>query len=85
MKKIIHVTEEDIRSGTVSSYNKCPIALALTRITRVGEISVGRRCTVIWYNDEWKEVKLSWRARRFIHRFDAGKKVHPFSFKLKVD
>lgn len=77
----VYVTETDIESGRKYTLTSCPIAFALSRITRK-RISVGAR--------RFREVGMSTdyplpaSAVSFIAAFDLGKEIHPFSFKVNI-
>ena len=82
---LVKVTQEDIDNGVICSGGLCPIALASAREfglnTEVNKV----RCRVFrkgrFVVDDYD---LPRSARRFITRFDKGKIVKPFNFKLKV-
>lgn len=79
MRKLIKVTEDDIRYGIRSNCDACPIARAasreIDRFVAVGGSSaeIGRLFCA-----------LPRSAMRFIRRFDNGAPVKPFNFYLEV-
>jgi hypothetical protein len=79
--KVIEVTERDVKVGVQRDPFACPIARALKRAFRATEVSVG---TSIADVDERRGLQLPKRAQNFIERFDEGKTMKPFSFRLRV-
>ena len=78
---LITVKRSDIRRGKQSDPEQCPIALALVRTDSAlnGEsVSISDERARIGWN--WYNLPRS--ARRFVKRFDSGKKVAPFRFRL---
>jgi hypothetical protein len=78
---IVNVTASHIKRGVSGDSSSCPVALALR----------GKKYTFISVNDEIEFVNRSGSivtvpspksVAKFIDRFDDGKKVKPFSFKL---
>ena len=87
MKLKINVTAKDIENGQKCSASCCPIALSLKRKglfnSSVG--SVGTTTTSFIYEEiEYHRVPLPLTARQFIHAFDDGIPVKPFSFTLEL-
>ena len=80
----IRVTEEDITRGAVHSRNLCPIA----RAARRGASSPGPgslRSVAVERDWLWMpsgNAPLPDRASRWLYRFDRGKRVRPFSFRV---
>ena len=79
----VSVTETRIAKGRPGCEYVCPIALALHgagfRKAEVDEYKV-------WFDgmlDSYRTSLLPSPARRFVERFDLGKSVRPFTFKLK--
>lgn len=85
MRIKIEVTAEDIQQGKHSSPCACPVACAIRRTTGA---YVGVFGDYIDYCDprtnEDYVITPPLKVERFIHRFDGGKKVQPFSFTLVV-
>ena len=85
-KKTIRVTDKDILTGVRQSWCECPVAMAVKRAFRTARTNkpVHVPHEVIAVGD--LEETQSWFAetpgvvQRFITRFDAGKRVKPFSF-----
>ena len=80
MKKKINVTKRDIQLGEKDNALDCPVALAVkrhlpSRCLQVGSETVTFDCGSIFLPES---------AREFIHRFDTGKRVKPFSFTLEI-
>jgi hypothetical protein len=76
----IEVTQEDIDRGIPFSHTSCPIACAVQR-------TFGQPCWVYTHRmavftglPDVSRYALSGECVDFIARFDAGKKVEPFSF-----
>lgn len=77
----IRVTQDHIDRGMEGNINLCPIAQAIRACTEYPYAWVG---SIKWYTSVGGEsMMLPRKARRFIKRFDAGKPVKPFSFKLR--
>jgi hypothetical protein len=84
IKDEVFVTGEDIANGVPGEPEKCPVALALKRVYPDYEFCVGKNYIhtekdevgVLSFNDQVTTLKQS----RFVKRFDAGKRVEPFSF-----
>jgi hypothetical protein len=72
----VDVTEEDIAAGVPRRTSCCPIALAL------GREDVEVRHTRAWIGDG--EAVLPGEAWEFILRFDMGRPVLPFRFRLET-
>lgn len=79
----VSVTETRIAKGRPGCEYACPIALALRgagfRKAEVDDYNV-------WFDgmlDSGRTGFLPSPARRFVERFDLGKSVRPFTFKLK--
>lgn len=98
MKRItITLRPCDIRRGKRSDYTQCPIALAGQRQIPSFSVQAFHHHLVIYRHDpvESKVAGFPCYSRRqydlpkaavtFIKRFDAGKRVEPFSFDLEVD
>lgn len=75
----IYVTKNDIKNGKRGNCSKCPVALALYRRFPDFKIKVG---ALIKIGHELLEIKN--RVAFFIHDFDGGKKVKPFSFYIVI-
>jgi len=76
----IEVTAEDIKNGVFTDCRSCPVALALDRHTgdwwSVGTSTATRIET-------GARFLLPPSACRWIHNFDCGDPVEPFSFELE--
>ena len=79
---IIKVTKKHIKEGKCGSYRNCPIALALKSkgFTRVyvdgGDVRAHNSAGFI-------DANLPIRAMKFIVKFDSGRPVKPFSFRIQ--
>ena len=81
-EKTVKVTKRDIQRGERINSRKCPVALALRRLT-TRDIWVG--ISTIWERGfKRKEVKLPKAAQVFIERFDDERAVKPFTFKITL-
>jgi hypothetical protein len=70
----IEVTARCIKKGIVDDNNYCPIGLAVHK-------AVGNK---VFDRIEWSDRRLAKKVTKFINAFDAGGKVKPFSFVLKL-
>ena len=77
---IIKVLKEDIRKGKRQNAQYCPIARAIKRKTKRGDVMVDSRRVMFG----WMTFEMPVRAENFIMNFDAGKPVKPFQFELEV-
>ena len=84
----IKVCQTHINKGLYDDLRNCPIALAIKAHPTIKRLkcksSVMVECGSVdirWIDDNYE---LPIKARQFIHRFDAGKKVKPFSFQIKL-
>jgi hypothetical protein len=76
----IRVTREDIHKGRRNSKSSCPVALAVNR--KIGQSAVALvGSDRIIAHDRWDLTKA---VRNFIYDFDMGKKVKPFTARLKM-
>lgn len=76
----VKVTKRDITSGTKFRADMCPVALALKR-SGISDPHVGMKN--VW-NRQYR-AKLPSEAVSFIHTFDRGGGVAPFSFTLSFE
>ena len=99
MKKVINVTDQDIKLGVRKSNKSCPIARAIRRTFKKGEkfvrvspngIGFGKvksysnlGCDCKYCLKYSHEVDTTLEIDKFISDFDAGREVHPFSFELE--
>lgn len=74
----IDVTQDDIDNGVAFDAMQCPVAKAMQRHWPYAAVD-GKCC---WPTHDRKPLPK--KALRFVDRFDAGKAVKPFKFKLKV-
>lgn len=81
MKYRFRVTQQHIDNASSTALH-CPIAACITENMATVKAWVANY-SVYDLNTSRKLGQLGWRCRRFIRRFDAGKKVRPFSFTLK--
>lgn len=79
MKKLIEVTEEDIKNGVRSIVDSCPIALAAHRQFKSKVIVTGPTIRL-----GGALVALPMEARVFIRNFDDRCPVQPFSFEIDI-
>jgi hypothetical protein len=79
MKVHVEVKQKHIDAGIRSEPWECPIAQALRSATRK-EWSVGRITACMGR----RRTKLPNEAQCFIRAFDAGRKVKPFAFDIKL-
>jgi len=76
----VRVEKEDIKNGMKMSNVCCPVALALNRTFQTTDVFVG--CGVLRVGDKLRDVPR--RVEKFIHRFDSGVRVRPFSFEIDI-
>jgi hypothetical protein len=74
----VEVTQDDIDNGVAGSHTKCPIALALRRLTGFGGATVGYTSCGPYH----ERYYLPAYARKFIGAFDSDKPVKPFTLEL---
>jgi hypothetical protein len=77
----VTVTKANIKQGEPDNRHDCPIALALNPLRSVtGSYSISVEYDTIEIGElSYKTPKA---VKVFLHRFDAGKKVKPFTFQL---
>lgn len=76
----VTVTKKDICNGKKYHSSSCPIARAVRRASGQRILSIGTDCFRV--GSSGKDNPLPIVARRFIGKFDGGKRVKPFSFVL---
>ena len=77
----IKVTEKHIAKGIRVHGDKCPVALAIKE-----KLKIERLCVYSYgANINGNAVRFPRAAALFVNRFDSGKSVKPFSFKLKLN
>ena len=82
---LINVTQEHIDNGLKRTCGKCPVALALLS-AGAPDPFVGKDMVWIDFSDpDCMGIVLPKEAHNFIHEFDEGKKVEPFSFTLNIN
>jgi hypothetical protein len=81
----IRVLRTDIKRGKPGSSSRCPVALAVRRVfgrhPDFTNVSVGLWIIV---SNKILDVRIPKVALEFIKRFDAGRKVKPFTFEIKT-
>lgn len=89
--KTISVTAELIAQGQVKHPNRCPIALAFkATFPDRGEIyevsDINQRVQVFNHDETYllRTYSLTQKECDFIHAFDRGEEVKPFTFKAKL-
>lgn len=78
MKIRIDVTDEDIRLGKRFSETSCPIARAARRA------GIKDPLVVMGIYSDGKHYCLPLAAQDFVHDFDHGNPVDPFSFEIEL-
>jgi hypothetical protein len=80
---LVEVTQQDINRGESVAW-ACPVARALQRVfpceveALYGELA--------WYFDDTVYTEIpSRRVQQFIERFDDGKPVQPFRFRVRAE
>lgn len=81
----IEIKPIDIKRGVRASCDECPVALAISRATRISTkwLSVTDERMTVFMETGWVEYRLPKKATTFIERFDDEKPVKPFSFVLR--
>jgi len=77
---IISVTKKHIRRGIAGDARRCPVGLAIGEMVSDPCLCVRRSCT--WVNG--LTIFNPRSVRRFITRFDYGRWVRPFRFRLSL-
>ena len=80
----ISVTLSDIVCGQKGRSMHCPIALALKRNLGASKVSASPN-VVSWALDgaSYHDIRSPASVQTFIHRFDTGEPVYPFTFTLE--
>lgn len=78
----IAVTQDHINRGVRSSGNACAIALAVHEMFSDADIDVDDATISVYDFNTGKDIAfgLPQKASNFIHAFDDGEAVQPFSF-----
>lgn len=88
MIKTINVTRRDLREGARNSPNACPVQRAVQRHVRSSYLVRISRADVIIHQPRRRGNTIIWadyhRQSQRVDRFDDGKRVRPFSFKLNI-
>ena len=82
--RIIEVTKGDITAGRPGDCERCPIALAVARAIKRDDVHVSM--SLMRAGDYYDSNSILWnlskKVQNFIRRFDEGKPVKPFRFRL---
>jgi len=83
---LVKVTKRDIENGEPCNCYYCPVALALHCLKGLNGVAVHEGFVEKWsaQKQNFIELSLPIRAKRFIKQFDRGNLLKPFSFRLKV-
>lgn len=81
----INVTYDHIMRGDRAESNSCPIALALREQDDVNDARVYDNHIMIYKENKQLSFSVNGEMIRFIHEFDAGRGVKPFSFDMELD
>lgn len=92
--RTINVTDEHIKKGARSSCSCCPIALAVNELLKDNfRVRIGASQYSIWPQyiaiadkdgAAFRDYYINNRCLGFIHMFDLGYPVKPFSFQLEI-
>lgn len=78
---VVKVTQEHINKGKPYNFAECPVALACRK--KLGKIAVGSATVRRLGKGPSHIWSLPLSAIAFIHNFDGGEAVLPFSFELE--
>lgn len=85
MRKLVNLTEKDMRNGKRSSPSSCPLSIAIRRAFKYTEaVSVGATGASFLRGIKRIRVKLPNKAQEFIYKFDRSKPTQPIRFYLVV-
>jgi len=91
MKRVVNieVTAEDIAAGVREDCFACPIASALLRATGAKRAFVDGGAVAVgdwegFFPPSRMEVPITKEVSSFVHTFDVGDSVEPFSFDLEL-
>lgn len=79
----IQVTRNDIRKGIPDHPAFCPIARAIKRRTHKPVAVTGDYIAIFYRKQVATGYNTSIKVEAFIHDFDIGEKVKPFTFELE--
>lgn len=79
----ITVTKKDIEDGQTKDCISCPVALATKRKMKT-TVHVWNHSIFCFNGNGWDSMILPKFVVDFIHHFDEGKNVKPFSFNLNL-
>lgn len=80
---LIHVTQRHIDAGCRMSVGNCPIALAIIEQTTLDDVCITGLRVLIGDLSSTEWIELPHACLLFVHKFDGGFSVAPFSFELK--
>ncbi len=80
---LIKVTQDDINTGIKNSYHCCPVSRAVKRQTNSQLVFTTYRKIILSKDCKKLVFSASRSVQRFIKKFDDGKPVKPFNFKLQ--
>ncbi len=80
----VDVTQECIDAGDPSNSKTCPVAYAANQIDHLHRVEVNPYIIEFVYLDQHYLIDLPMEAVEFIHQFDSGKYVEPFSFEIEL-
>lgn len=75
----VFVTCADIRNGKRDSKQSCPVALAVKRAAKTGEVTIGCRYASV----RGRVVIMPYSVGDFVRNFDKRFPVEPFEFYIK--
>lgn len=79
----VTVTQEHIANGSKSDCGHCPVALALLEATGADRVFVGYGAINTHNGDKVTCFMWPRSVTRFVDKFDEGRPVKPFTFKLR--
>lgn len=81
--KMVNVTAKDIKNGCPQRADSCPITLAVKRLLKTdNDVETSDVIEVFGKSGGSEFYRVPKKATNFILRFDEGKPVKPFKFRL---
>jgi hypothetical protein len=78
----VSVTAEDIAAGKAGDCYRCPVAIALARVTGDRESHVYGQDWMMWIDVGGRTIQAPYEVEEFVRGFDDRKSPGPFDFEL---